>query len=222
MLGTATSFKHVHFLGGELPTAPEVHLPWACGYHSNRSVSHCTQPMVQPGQQISYCIHSKILQGIFKTENMKQVLTTYFGFFIAEFSRATRSSCSLTQNDAVSGSFEFITSNRIWNTFLIRKLRKDSFLFQSTYCLQQEMTGWFRICSAVGLFTGSCDTRRSQELHRKSPYCLACSTVSDMNPFVSYQPETTLFSDYSPYSRDLGSHTPVWSMQTNKHPSSLP
>lgn len=58
MLGTAASFKCVNFLGGELPSAPGVHLPWACGHHSNRGVSHCAQSMVQPRQQISYILQN--------------------------------------------------------------------------------------------------------------------------------------------------------------------
>lgn len=94
VLGTAASFKHVHLLGGELPSAPEVHLSWASGHHSNRGVSHCTQPTVQPRQQISY-VH--ILQSL-KWKLWKLASTTYFGFFIAKFSRATRSSSSLTEN----------------------------------------------------------------------------------------------------------------------------
>lgn len=67
--------------------------------------------------------HYKIVRGSSKRRTWSK-LTTYFGFLIAEFSRATRSSSSLPQNDAVSGSSEFITSNRNWNTFLIRKFQK--------------------------------------------------------------------------------------------------
>lgn len=158
--------------------------------------------------------HYKTAQGSSK-RRMWSKETTYFGFLIAEFSRATRSSSSLPQNDAVSGSSEFITSNRNWNTFLIRKFQKPFSLNQHTVCHWR----WPAGPESARLWACWQDPAAQKDCGNFAEIFLI---VSGMNPFVSYQPPTILLSDHSPDSPDQGIHTPVWSMQANKHLSSLP
>lgn len=87
---------------------------------------------------------------------------TYLGLFIAEFSRTTRSSSSLNTS---KGEFWVNRMERIFSIHFF------FFFCVSTHCRQQEMKGWSRTCSAVGLFAGSCHKNHlndRQVFHRKS------------------------------------------------------
>lgn len=127
---------------------------------------------------------------------------SYFGFFMAEFNRATRSSSSLT---------EWCQWRELLVHFFLFFLEKF-FLFQSTHCLQEERIGWSRICSVVGLFAGSF---MIQDTHREQWHGMTLFNCASSRKATA---QHWLF----PHSLDRGTRTQAWSTQTNKHRSLLP
>lgn len=95
VLRAAAALKHVQLLRGELPPAPEIHLPRACGHYGNRRLCRCAQPRRNEKENVT---------GLTRCRNTGEDRwsCTHLGFFMAEFSAATLSSSSLNTHNTSS------------------------------------------------------------------------------------------------------------------------